>query len=349
MSEALDILLKRRCRCVIGRQAYEILEPTIRQYFHLSDWFKRLSLMINKALKTTDGYNVKVVNEIYVLVIYIVRKIIKIDDESLDDMTPRQLVYIIYFLTSIYIDTKKLEAEIRPGGETDTDDKYSMLGVFEQFSNQYGWTIDKILDSFTIRQFYVYWKKQQNRTTREAEFVASCHGLKLTKGGSQTVNVPPDSKIAAPRDEITKNIGVNVGDVEKLKKLMLYMGIHYPQDINLGNVEGSLRNIADLQIKQLRGSNKWVPPNFRRDILYQVCGVKSDDTNGILKKANELGVKLGVGFDVIKHHEMIVMMLCVMQRKKEGYLEELKASEKPLPEGQTKIIKTVIGSKLGKE
>ena len=340
MYESLDVLLKRSCHCTIGNKAFRLDEPTVRQYFAvvgvLSKIFYSLAAISKLNMPVTTG--LQYLKDILLQLAPFVSKVIDIDKEDFKKITMRQLVFIMRFLMMILMETKKVELANKKSTLKSKSKKsrpISMLTIFEKFSAAYNWMPDEIFDKLTMRQLYAYWDEMQYRESNDMKFIAQLHGAKIKDGQSSGANADIEDVRAAralgmqvfAKDEVSQAIGVSPGELKKLKHLLIYMGIPYPDDLIFNEQETNLRNIIFTQIKALKEINKWEPPNFSIEPTEQVLGIKKGDIEGIKKIAKNYGMPIADGFNWKKQENQLRQILCITKRRKDQYLPPIKPQQ----------------------
>jgi hypothetical protein len=330
MSDSLDVLLKRQLRCVIGKETIEILEPNIRQFFIMSSLLPKLLLSIRQidTLRNKPiALMVYSIQEIVSMVSSYLKNIIDTKQDFDDNITIRQAIYIIYFMVGIYLDTKKLEES---PSDNKSNNPYGLVSIFERFSAEYGWFPDEIFDRMTMRQFYLYWREQSERKLVDLETMAMMHGMKINRrGGSRYSSEKiPRGVRKINTDEVSTVLQINEGEFDRLKKLLMYMGMPYPQDLDFKVFEPNLRNILHLEIKQLKEKGKWTYPDYDKDIFEQVTGINSSNVDEIIKLAGELGMKIAPNFDFRNHKHLLLQSVCITIRRKQKYLENITVPKK---------------------
>ena len=121
-------------------------------------------------------------------------------------------------------------------------------------------------------------------------------------------------------DEISQNIRVNNGDIARLRKLLLYMGIQHPDSLDFKSQEQVIRSIAHHQIGLIKKRGDWKYPDYSRDIAEQVLGVDKDDNDGLIALANEFGMTVDKSFNLGKNSHILKKLLKITKRRRDQFL-----------------------------
>jgi hypothetical protein len=345
--DTIDVLFGRAYIYILGKNFYKISEPSVRQYLNAIVVIHQICYTVlsiqDIAKDTKSGLScLGAVSSFLVSVAKLLPAVIEHKLIDVDQMTPRQIIHVINCLTDIMHVTKQAEGE-DSGGKSKSDD-HGLIAIFEKFSSEYGWFPDQILDEFTMRKLYAYQDSQVRRESKELELEALMHGHKLNLSGSEEskqfnredVDAARQSGIKFAKDEISQNILVNPGDINKLKMLMQYMGIAYPDNMNLKEHENNLRNIVHAQILAQKQAGKWKYPDYRQDVATQVLGVKRGDYEGLIAKAKELEFPVDDSFDIKANEAILRKNLCIIARRRQGYLEQIKPASTCATDGKSK-------------
>jgi hypothetical protein len=317
-----DVLFRRSYRHMVGKRTFEIKEPSIRQYFANTPNIYRLIYAI--AFSHKMGVNkflaLHFTTDLIMACVDVVRNSIDYNSEVRGIITPRQAIIICRQLINLIVITRKHET---PSGNGKGDS--TLLTICEKFSAVYGWFVDDIVDKMTMRQLYAYWEEQSKRESKELELRALLHGHKIKSSSSDSSIEDAMAKKALggeryDPDEVSQILQVNKGDLPKLKKLLLFMGIQYPTGIDFVKHEESLRNILFQQVKTIKDKGRWEYPDYTKDISEQVLGVKRGDIEGLQKLASDLGMAIDVNQDWRKNEIMLKQLLIVSKRRKEQFL-----------------------------